>query len=396
MIRSENIIFTHDLSLFRSGPLSASPGNTVSTDFGESISQARILVWPLPRALEARLAQYNKIHLEQPRSIEIEVNTGLNHIAQGKIHLRAGSAGLRLRTADALLLSGNTSIVDQSQPGKIGFGEICADTIMVLRIPYDLESDLKEIIVKMEVSYTTAKGDFTYACNPKVPSLLPLGVNVQDTFHEDALFSKFTISTANSIPLRISRCYVEDSLDLDVSSPSLTDVNFDVFTRQPLSLMCKIRQKRINENVAEIRGSAQARLLLNIEYRCLDQEVCEAVKQCFAKDLASSNLQDYIRLLIPVLSAKLRSKLSIQELEVVGIRREITLDTILDNDWSMISSGIKPERHQELEKWLKDWQKVSYTSSMITNNTDSYVEARHDLASRKFEGSKITVSYRAS
>lgn len=368
----------------------------MSTDFGESISQARILVWPLPRALEVRLAQYNKIHLEQPRSIQIEVSTGLNQISQGMIHLRAGSAGLRLRTADALLLSGNTNMIDQSQPGNIGFGEIHADTVMILRIPYDLESDLKEISVKIEVSYTTTKGDFTYVCNPKVPNLLPLGVNVQDTFHEDALFSKFTINTANTIPLCISRCYVEDSLDLDVSSPSLTDVNLNVFSRQPLSLMCKIRQKQINEKVPEIRGSAQARLLLNIEYRCLDQEVYEAVKQCFAKDLARSNFRDFIRLLIPVLSAKLRSKFSIQELEIIGIRREITLDAILDNDWSMISSSIKPERHQELEQWLKDWQEVSYTFSMTTNTTDSSIEVRHDSASRRFQGSKITVSYRAS
>lgn len=393
LIRSENIIFIQNFSLFQYDPLSADPGNTVSTGLGKSIGQVRILVWPLPNALEVRLAQYNKIHLEQTRSVEIEVNTGWNNISEGRILLRAGSAGLRLRTADALLLSGNTTIVDQSQPGNITFGELHADTTMGLRIPYDLESDLKEITVKIEVLYTTAKGDFTYACNLKVPGLLPLGVNVQDTFHEDALFSKFTISTANSIPLRITRCYIEDSPDLDVFSPSLADVKLDVFARQPFSLMSKISQKQRNGRGPGIRGSAPASLLLKIEYRCLNQEVCETAEQCFAKALASSSLRDLLRLLIPVLLAKLRSKLSIQELEMIGTRREITLDTVLDNDWSVILSGVKPDRHQELATWLIEWQEVFYNFSMTTDISDSSIEARHNSASGRLQGSKITVPY---
>lgn len=393
LVRSENIIFTQNLSLSGSGPLSADPENAVLTDFGEIINQVRILVWPLPKALEARLAQYNKIHLEQPRSLQIEVNTGWNHISHGNILLRGGSAGLRLRTADTLLLSGNTTIVDHSQPGKIGFGEIHTDTTMVLIIPYDLESDLKEITVKIEVSYKTAKGEFTYACNHKVPSLLPLGVNVQDTFHEDALFSRFTISTANSVPLRISRCYVEDSLDLEVSSPSLADVKLDVFARQPLSLMSRIRQKRRNGRVPDFKVSGQARLLLNTEYQCLDQEVCQTVEQCFAKALVGSGSGKFIRLLRPLLLSKLRSKLSIQELEVIGIRREIILDTILDNDWSMVFVGIKPALHQELAKWLMDWQEVFYIFSMTTTITDSSVDTRHDPTSGRFQDSESTVPY---
>ncbi|MCJ1467387.1 hypothetical protein MMC07_006011 [Pseudocyphellaria aurata] len=370
LIRSENIIFTQNFSLFQSDL----PKNTVSTDPSESISQLRILVWPLPKALEARLVQHKKIHLEQHRSVEIEVSTGWNHISQGKILLRAGSAGLRLHTADALLVSGNTTIVDLSQTGNIGFGELHLNTTMILRIPYDVESDLKEISVKIEVSYKTVKGDFIYACNLKVLGLLPLGVNVQDTFHEDALFSKFTISTANSIPLRISKCYVEDSLDFNVSSPSLTDVKLDVFSRQPLSLMSKIRQKQRNGRTHEISRPAQATLLLNIEYRCLDQEVYETFEQCFTKALAASNLGCFIRLLVPLVLAKARSKLSIQELEMIGTRRKITLATILDIDWSIILSGIRPELHQELARWLTEWQEKNATIPLLEDSKASKLQ----------------------
>lgn len=316
------------------------------------------------RALEARLSMHNNIHLEQPRSVDIEISTGWNHISHGRVFLRAGSAGLRLRTAKAQLSSGNTTMVDQSQPGILGFGELFAETNMVLRIPYDLETDLKEITIKVEVSYTTPMGDFMYACNPKISSLLPLGVNVQDTFQQDSLFSRFTINTANLIPLRISRCYIEDSHDFEVSSPSLTNERFDVFPRQPLSLITKIRLKH-RKGKSIRKGSAYEKLFLMIEYHALDQEILETLENHFSEALAASNLQDLVRLLVPVLLVKARSRLSIQGLEVIGLRREITLKTVVDNDWSTVLSGLRPERRGELSKWLLDWQEVLAFSSSL-------------------------------
>lgn len=316
------------------------------------------------RALEARLSMHNNIHLEQPRSVDIEISTGWNHISHGRVFLRAGSAGLRLRTAKAQLTSGNTTMVDQSQPGILGFGELFAETNMVLRIPYDLETDLKEITIKVEISYTTPMGDFMYACNPKISSLLPLGVNVQDTFQQDSLFSRFTINTANLIPLRISRCYIEDSHDFEVSSPSLSNERFDVFPRQPLSLMTKIRQKH-KKGKSIRKGSSHEKLFLMIEYHALDQEILETLEKHFSEALAASDLQDLVRLLVPVLLVKARSRLSIQGLEVIGLRREITLNTVVDNDWSTVLSGLRPERRGELSRWLLDWQEVLAFSSSL-------------------------------
>lgn len=316
------------------------------------------------RALEARLSMHNIIHLEEPRSVDIEVSTGWNHISHGRVFLRAGSAGLRLHTAKAQITSGNTTMVDQSQPGILGFGELFAETNMVLRIPYDLETDLKEITIKVEISYTTPMGDFIYACNPKISSLLPLGVNVQDIFQQDSLFSRFTINTANLIPLRISRCYIEDSNDFEVSSPSLTNERFDVFPRQPLSLMAKIRLKH-KKGKSIRKGSAHEKLFLMIEYHALDQEILETLEKHFSEALAASDLQDLVRLLVPVLLVKARSRLSIQGLEVIGLRREITLDAVVDNDWSTVLSGLRPDRRGELSRWLLDWQEVLAFSSSL-------------------------------
>ena len=376
MLRSENVIFTQDLSSsFHPGPLlagSRQPGSRASVN---NIIQPRILVWPLPEALEACLAVCNKIHLEQPRSVEIEVNTGWNRISRGRVLLRAGSAGLRLRTADALLISGNTTITDQSQPGSIGFGELSANAAMILRIPYDLESDLKEITVKTEVLYTTAKGDFIYACNPRIPTLLPLGVNVQDTFQQDALFSKFTISTANSIPLCITKCYVQDSPDFEVSSPSLATERLDIYARQPLSVMSRIHKKQRKGSMSEAKVSRPARLLLEIEYRCLDQEIYETLKQSFVKPLITSKLRDLTRLLVPALLGKQRSKLSVQDLEMIGLRREMPLDIVTEHDWTTVLAGIDLDRRHEAAQWLMDWQEVACIFLIMAHFTHSSTEA---------------------
>lgn len=40
--------------------------------------------------------------------------------------------------------------------------------------------------VKIELTFTTPKGEFFFAANPSVPVALPLAVNVQDVFKRDA------------------------------------------------------------------------------------------------------------------------------------------------------------------------------------------------------------------
>ena len=353
----QNIEFTKNLSPPHREGLSIGSGDPISLGSVDNINRVRILVWPSPRALEARLSLYNRIHLEQPRSVELQISSGWNSILSGKLLLRSGSAGLRLRTADALLMSTNTNIVDQSQPGIIGFGELSADTTMGLRVPYDLESDLSEITVKMEILYTTAKGDFTYAYNPRISTPLPLGVNVQDIFQQNALFSRFTISTANSIPLRVSKCYVQDTLDFEASGPLLPDSKIDIFPRQPLSIVSRIHRKKRATNF-ESKDVLQTRLALEIEYRSLDQEISETLEQCCSRSLATANLSAFTRLLVPAFLAKTRSKLSIPELETIGLRREIVLDPMLHKEWNMILAGVRPEHHHELSEWLTNWQEV--------------------------------------
>lgn len=357
LLRSENILFTYDPIATNVSALFAEPSNRLSPPNGEA-GPTRVLVWPQAHALDVRLTHHNEIHLEKPRSIIIEISSGWNDVSQGKLLLRAGSAGLRIHTADATLFHGDSTLLDQSQTGSICFGKFLANNSIAIKIPYALESDLREITVKIEVSYTTRRGDFIYAYNPRIPILLSLGVSVQDIFQNDALFSRFTISTVNAIPVRVTRCHLQSSVDFEVSSPSLTDDALDIFARQPLSLISRIYRRPPSYAKGDENTIKQKKLMLEVEYRCLDQEIVRSVESCLWQSLQAANLQRFSRVLIPSLLKDLSSRITTQELEVSGLLREICVHRILGSNWNMISSGMQPISRGEITSWLTNWEKV--------------------------------------
>lgn len=358
LIKAGNIIFTREYNTPRGNAIPVTPASKPSFKSIDDSEQFRLLVWPQISSMNVRLSLCNTIHLEHPRSLDVEVSTGWNDILQGQMLLRAGSAGLRLHTADAIVVGGSSTLLDQSQPGIIVFSNVSADSRLVLRIPYGLESDLKEITVKIEVLFTTAKGNFTYCCTPIIPVLLPLGVNVQDTFQQSSLFSKFTISTSNATPLRITHCHLQSSVDFEVTSSPLKDEKFDVFARQPLSFISRVRRKSQLDMNSRLDRTDPNRLLLQIQYRCLDQEISETIERSLLESLNTSSLQEISRLLIPNVLARYRSQLSSQELERIGLLREMDISDILDSAWAAVATGVRPECRSRTIEWLKGLHKV--------------------------------------
>ena len=357
-IQSENILFTHDLSPPPTGPFFAGKRDSTSLGSATARHQARILIWAHPQSLEARLSHCKSINLEQTRSLVMDIFSGWNDISEGRIQLRAATAGLRLHTAEAKFQDSDTNILDQSQPGSIKFGYVSANTTLGLMLPYSLESDLKEIVVKIEVSYTTAEANLTYACNPKISILLPVGVNVQDIFKEKALFAKFTISAADSTPLRVSRCSLEGTEDFEVTTPPLADGELDVFARQPLSLVSKICRSAQSKMKLGKDNQLQRKLLLQIEYCRVDRVITTAVERSFSVALAGSPFQDFSRVLLSALSTGLRARILSQDLEMIEIMREINVGAFQDYDWDRTLSGLLPGRRQALRDWLHNWHKV--------------------------------------
>ena len=355
-ILSGNILFSYILSPSSDGPSFAKSRYSALSDL---TNRRRLLLWPQSRSLEVHLTHSGNIHLEHPKSIIVKICSGWNEIIQGRLSLRAASAGLRLDTAQADIRNGKVAITDKSQPGSISFGQFDPNITSDIYVPYSLENDLKEIIVRAEIFYVTERGNFVYACSAKISTGLAISINVRDTFKRHALFSAFTVGTANSIPVKILQCTVEGNEDFSATSQILDSGEHGVFLRQPLSLVSRIYRIFRERSDLNTNRTIRRRLLLHVGYQCLDQDILSVAETVYLKALANTPLQQLSRLLIPALLMNLRSRISTAQFEAAGLLREIDIGTFEDDGWcSSILAGLAPNLSEELARWLKDWHEV--------------------------------------
>lgn len=351
-----NMFFVHSLSPPSDGPPFA---RSRYSALSEVTNRRRLLLWPQSESLEARLSNSETVHLERSKSIVVRISSGWNEIIHGKLSLRAATAGLRLHTAQAEIRNGKVAITDKSQPGIISFGQFHSNVSADINIPYSLENDLKEIMVRAEVTYVTERGEFVYAWGSKVSIVLPITINVRDTFKENALFSTFTIGTANSIPVKVVKRTVEGNEFFSVTSQMLDSDEHDVFASQPLSLISRIQRTLRGKSDLNADKTVQRRLFLHIEYRCLDQDILTLLETVFSKALAATPLQKLSRLLLPALLGNVCSRFSTQQLEMAGLLREIDIGTFEEHGWtSSILAGLAPDLREELAEWLRNWHNV--------------------------------------
>lgn len=360
VIRAGNVTFQHDASVVHISPLSVLQGDTTSFDPNDSVSrESCIHVYPQPGAFEARLAHCKDIHLEKIRSIEITLSSGWNTISGGQLAVRSGTAGLRLHTAEAAALDDPFDITVDAKPGAIRFGAFDAETEKRIKIPYTLESDLKEIIVRLEITYKTEHGDYTFTCAPKISILLPVGVNVQDIFSKEALFSKFSVFTANSLPLRLLHCELEGTDDFDVLSPPL-ETGLDIFSRQPISLLARVTRKSRDPSDQPL----QRKLLLHITYTCFDEESSALMSHAFASSLSASSFSHLSQLLLPIF----RASLSLQDLETAALLRSVDIPTYSSTLYSSMLPSVASNEQQALLDYLRDFH-AEHTSIALPLST---------------------------
>jgi len=353
-MRAENITFTHDLLPTDSNKFFAGSRTSVSSD-GSSAMGPKILVWPAHRSFEMQVSLYADIHLEQARSILCELSSGRNATSSGKLYIRAGSAGLRLHTANAELIAGGGKISDVSQPGLICFEQVPESSVIKIKVPYRLESDMKEISLRTEVTYTTPQGEFVSGDSHTLSIILPLGVNVHDVFKQGALFSKFSISSSTSIPLRLMDCQIEGTEDFEATSPRMESTGLCMFAKQPISMVYKIARKAKGSRPGK---ALQNKLSMQIRYLCLDEEILATVRGRFLESLHSCEFSSLSRLLIPSLMATLRARLLAQDLEMVGLLREVGIGTFENFRWEQILVALPLEVRPRLTTWLTQWHKV--------------------------------------
>ncbi|KAJ5491196.1 hypothetical protein N7539_002763 [Penicillium diatomitis] len=349
-LKSGNITFSFD-----SGSHSALPVGFRESDEGaEGDKRPYVYCYPAPGGLQAKVVSPRLINLEAMRALELELQSGRDEISSGTIRVRPATAGLRLRIAEVEVVDGGVQVKSDPDLGTIGFAKLSAQSSVRLRIPYTVEEAYTTLSARTEINYKTDHGDFSFSTTHNIVAALPISVNVQDIFKETILFSRFTISPAMLVPLRITNCSLPSSDVYEVESSVTGPVAMDVFPKQPGSLLYKIRPTE-STSIFNGNGAAAPRSLrLRVDFTCVDDECFAAVENLFLSAIQSSPFAQYATLLAPHIVNSFRAQLSTADLEAIGLVREVEMLSYQSVRWEPLLSALK-EPIENMRQWLSGW-----------------------------------------
>ena len=252
------------------------------------------------------------------------------------------------------------NITSNVETGNIEFSQFGPEAFVRFRIPYTVEENHSVLFARAEVKYETDHGQFSYSSLHSIVTSLQISVNVQDIFKDDVLFSRFTISPAMLVPLRILKFNIPDTDGYDVQSSMQGPVALDVFPKQPASLLYKIKPRT--------NGEAKGPLRLSIEYTCMDDECLNSVKQQFKADIEGSKFRPLSSLLTSHIVEAFRRQLSTSDMEVIGLIREVETLSYQSVRWDNLLTALKGSV-DGLKDWLKEWHNVRSLNSLHSQNT---------------------------
>ncbi|KAH7117939.1 TMEM1 family protein-like protein [Dendryphion nanum] len=377
VLEANRVVFVHEP--FKKSEAQTPLGITTSVSAStlKAAKKSRILSFPRMEAFQARLYLSHFIHIDQSRSIEIECSSGWNNIQKAEIRLKAASAGLRLRSANATVASGDVIIDDKPKPGVINISELASNTTATIKVPYELEGNLPELSIRLEIDYLTDNGPFQYHSAFIVPIELPLDVNVHDHFKNESLYSKFNIKTAGHNPLRILEVDLEGSEAFDAYAPKLIKEPVNVFPKQPLALTYKITTKTVDATkIREGRSSKSDSLALSVRYRCFNEEVLERLRTMFAIAVEQSEISRLGRLLIATFVDRMEHRVLPQQYERIALLNKVDLGPFEDIGWSESIDTLPEPAREEARTWVHKWHETHrHVLLPITPEADSELAA---------------------
>lgn len=363
ILQAKRLVFAHEP--FKKAEATTPLGiiTSVSATSLKAAKKHRILCFPRIEAFQARLYLSHFIHIDKPRHIEIECSSGWNEIQKAEIRLRSASAGLRLRTASAAISSGDAKISETPSPGIVVVGAMPADTATTLKIPYETETMLPDLTVKLEIDYFTENGQFQFHSTFTIPVELPLDVNVHDHFKNASLYSKFNIKTATQVPLEILDASLEGSSEYEVGAPKKPNGSLYVFPKQPVAVTYRVTKKAVE--AAKRRQSqplTNGSLALSVEYRCLNEDVLDRARELFANAVENSPVHRLGRLLIDTFADRLEHRILPPQFEKIALLEKIDLGPFDDMGWTDCIESLPQTVRDDTRTWLQKWHQVSLKS----------------------------------
>ncbi|KAK2027807.1 hypothetical protein LX32DRAFT_563581 [Colletotrichum zoysiae] len=308
--------------------------------------------------LTCRLTAARNIQLDKNSSVDLELSTGWNSIKSCTLSVKPSTGGLRIISTEAEFLGPAFEYEKPLEAGLFRFGAIDASTTMKMRFPYTIEQDVPNISVRVELTYTTEDGTYYYSSTFSVTVALALGVNVQDVFKHNALFSRFSVSTASLSPLKLFKTELIDSEVFAAHSAAPASKSVMVFPRQPASLLYRITRKV----TGTIKPKTQRTLYLKLYYSVLMDEIVALIEKSLTEAIQPLPISSFSGLLIGRIIAEMKSSLSAYDLERAALLGEVPtsfISTFLSRhvfEGLGLIPGSGVDASTALKQFLRDWQ----------------------------------------
>ncbi|KAI2626353.1 cis-golgi transport protein particle complex subunit [Xylaria nigripes] len=335
------------------------------------LKSPQVFIYHPADSLNLRLSASKYIQLDRNNSVDIELSTGWNDLKKAEIRVKAATGGLRLHSSEAKCLDSSFGFSRPPESSVFYVDSIPSETTMRIRLPYTLEQDTPNISLRLDVSYETEQGSYLFCKTGTVYTGLALGVNVQDVFKHNSLFSRFTVSTSNASPLRLLHSeLIESSMYESAFGVSPGDP-ITIFPRQPASLLYKIKRKAGVKNDLKTPKT----MYLKLHYSVLSNEVEALVESSLVKALQGTALRPLSRLLTSSVLPLVRSNFTGIELERAALQGFIHTEFLNDIDYPKIIHDIgKDEAGIDLAKsiasLLQSWQAENPTLTFPTSRLE--------------------------
>ncbi|KAH7017073.1 trafficking protein particle complex subunit 10 [Ilyonectria destructans] len=312
-------------------------------------------------ALDVQLMATKHTTLDKTNTLDLVLNPGWNTLKYCEIRVKPATGGLRLLTIDARVVDSPVDFAKHPEAGGVFyFNEVASNTTATIRFPYSVEQDMGDVSAKVEVSYTTESGDkFYFAKSMVIPISLALGVNVQDVFKHQALFSRFNVSTSSASPLRLykSELLHSDLFDSEFGvAPKHTVI---IFPKQPATLLYKVKRKSGVKTTTRVAKT----MYLKLHYSILQAEIEELMVASILEALEETPLVQYARFISAVVIKEVKSGMQVQDLERAAVLCAVTTSFLADVAWERYFTGIgripgsQDSAAKAIATLLKEWQK---------------------------------------
>lgn len=323
-------------------------------------------------ALDVQLKATKHTSLDKNNSLELSLSTGWNTLKTCEIRVKPTTGGLRLLTIEAKAVDSSVEFPKPTEAGVFNWTDLEAESTHTLRFPYSIEQDVGDVSATVEVSYTTEAGKFYFAKSMVIPISLALGVNVQDVFKHQALFSRFNVSTASSSPLRLFKSELLPSELFESSFGVAPQSTVMVFPKQSATLLFKV-QRKTEGKIGKRSGKV---MYLKLYYSVLQREIEDLIVSSLTEALETTPLKQYSRLMSGFVLKEAKNKLQTQDFERTALLGAVSTLFLADVSWDRYLTGIgnvfgtQDDAAESITAFLKDWQKSSSRIAIPTSDAE--------------------------